>query len=87
MTHKTRRATLIDWLDVTLPAFFTGRILPIDTSVADRWGYLMAVAKRPIPAVGSLIAATAVHHALMVVTRNKKDFVELGVDVFNPWLE
>lgn len=86
VADDARRAALTDWLEVALPAFFTGRILPIDASVADRWGYLMAAAKRPIPAIDSLIAATAAHHALTVVTRNEKDFVELGVDVINPWL-
>jgi predicted nucleic acid-binding protein len=34
-----------------------------------------------------VIAATALHHDLTVVTRNVKDFAGLGVDVFNPWDE
>lgn len=82
-----RRAALSDWLDVELPAFFAGRILPIDARVADRWGHLMAEVKRPIPAVDSLLAATAMHHGLTMVTRNEKDFSDLGVPVINPWVK
>ena len=81
-----RRAALSDWIDVDLPAFFTGRLLPIDARVADRWGRLMAEAKRPIPAIDSLLAATAALHGLTMVTRNEKDFSNLGIEVINPWV-
>ena len=81
-----RRAALSDWIDVELPAFFTGRLLPIDARVADRWGRLMAEAKRPIPAIDSLLAATAALHGLTMVTRNEKDFSNLGIEVINPWV-
>ncbi|NNN04846.1 MAG: type II toxin-antitoxin system VapC family toxin [Elusimicrobia bacterium] len=39
----------------------------------------------PVPVVDSLIAATALVHNLIVVTRNVKDFVRCGVSVHNPW--
>jgi len=32
-----------------------------------------------------IIAASALHHGLTVVTRNRKDFDKAGVPVFNPW--
>ena len=35
--------------------------------------------------VDGVIAATALHHDLTIVTRNVKDFAGLGVTVFNPW--
>ena len=56
---RERRLNLLDWLEIELPAFFSGRILPVDVPVADRWGRLQAEAKRPLPAVDSLLAATA----------------------------
>jgi predicted nucleic acid-binding protein len=80
-----RRLRLLDWLEVELPAFFSGRILPLDLPVADRWGRLMADAGRPLPAIDSLLAATALHHGLRLVTRNAKDFDSSGLDVINPW--
>jgi len=38
-----------------------------------------------LPVVDGLIAATALHHELTVVTRNVKDLAGLGAGVFNPW--
>ena len=80
-----RRLGLIDWLETELPAFFTGRILAIDSQVADRWGRLAAAAGRPIPAIDGLLAATALHHDLAIVTRNVRGFSGCGVQVINPW--
>ena len=83
----TRRMALLDWLDADLPAFFTGRILSVDAPVADRWGRMLAAAGRPVPAIDSLLAATAIHHGLSLVSRNVRDLADLGLDVINPWSE
>lgn len=80
-----RKAALVDWLEIELPAFFHGRILPIDHEVADRWGRIVADANRPLPAIDSLIAATASFHGLTLVTRNVRDFAGLPIDALNPW--
>ena len=81
-----RRMTLTDWLETDLPAFFVGRILPVDTQVADRWGRLLSAAGRPLPAIDSLLAASAAQYGLSMVTRNSRDFADLGLDVINPWV-
>ena len=81
-----RKQRLLDWLEVDLPAFFAGRILPIDAPVADRWGRLMAQAARPVPAIDSLLAATALTHGLTLVTRNLKDFKHADLAVLDPWV-
>jgi predicted nucleic acid-binding protein len=80
-----RRETLLNWLESDLPLFFSGRILSIDTDIANRWGDLLAAAKRPMPAIDSLIVATASLHGMSVVTRNQRDFEGFGVEVINPW--
>jgi toxin FitB len=85
MADASRRTVLLDWLEAELPIFFTGRILPVDAPVADRWGRLVAAANRPVPAIDSLLAATAAHHGLSLVTRNVRDFASLGLDIINPW--
>ena len=54
-----RKRRLLDWLEVELPAYFAGRILPVDATVADRWGRLLAQAGRPVPAIDSLLAYAA----------------------------
>lgn len=78
---------LIDWLETELPAYFAGRILPIDVVVADRWGRIQAEAGRPVAAVDCLLAATALVHGLTMVTRNRKDFQFPGLQVIDPWAE
>jgi len=80
-----RRMVLTDWLETDLPAFFAGRVLGVDAQVADRWGRLLAAAGRPLPAIDSLLGATAAQHVLSMVTRNERDFAGLGLDVINPW--
>ena len=83
----SRRLALLDWLEIELPAYFSGRILPVDVPVVDLWGHLVANAGRPLPAIDSLIGATAVHHGLGLVTRNVKDYADLGVEIINPWTD
>jgi predicted nucleic acid-binding protein len=80
-----RRLALTDWLETDLSAFFKGRILPIDVKVSDRWGKLLATAGRPLPAIDSLLGATAAHYGLNIVTRNSRDFDNLGLSIINPW--
>ena len=80
-----RRARIATWLETALPAWFEDRVLPVDAGVADEWGRLMARLPRPIPAIDSLIAATAIRHRLAIVTRNESDFAASGVDILNPW--
>ncbi|GHT83565.1 ribonuclease VapC [Betaproteobacteria bacterium] len=85
LPEGARRQKLQDWLEVELPAFFAGRILPVDVAVAERWGWLMGAAGRSLPAIDSLLAATALTHKLTLVTRNLKDFHPPNLDVQNPW--
>lgn len=81
-----RQAALLDWLEVALPRFFWGRVLAVDARTADRWGRLQGSAGRPLPAIDSLLAATALQHDLTLVTRNTADFEGMGVRLVNPWL-
>jgi hypothetical protein len=81
----TRRERLRLWLENDLPEWFAERLLPVDAAVADRWGRLLALEKRPLPAIDSLLAATALHHGLRLVTRNVRDFCFSGLEVVNPW--
>ena len=86
VSDEARRLVLLDWLETDLPRFFTGRLLDIDAAVADRWGRLQALAKRPLPSIDSLLAATALEHDLILVTRTVRDFSGLPVRMVNPWV-
>lgn len=67
---------------------FHNRVLPVDEEVAVSWGRLAAAAikrgKTP-PMVDSLMAAIALTHGMIVVTRNIKNFEALEVPLLNPW--
>ena len=83
-----RRTELEAWLETGLTDFFSGRILPLTRAVAERWGALDAqqqLAGSPLGVADGMIAATALEHHLVVVTRNVKHFVSLGVPIFDPW--
>ena len=88
LPQSKRRTRLETWLEVELRARFSGRILPIDGEVADRWGLLAADAKRngrPLSTIDGLLAATALGHNLTIVSRNVSDFTNTQVPVLNPW--
>jgi predicted nucleic acid-binding protein len=86
--EEHRRASLKEWLDSTLRPWFAGRILPISEAISERWGILEGQCQLKgltLNVPDGLIAATALEHNLIVVTRNVRDFAGLGVTVFNPW--
>jgi predicted nucleic acid-binding protein len=87
MQNGERKDRFSTWLDIEVPAYFAGRILNVDAAVADRWGKLCVEAGRPLPAIDSLLAATALVHGLTLVTRNLADFNLPGLRVVNPWGE
>lgn len=83
-----RRNQLETWLEGDLRARFSGRILSIDSHVADRWGWLAATAKRSgkaLSVIDGLLASTALHHNLTIVSRNIADFAHLHIPLLNPW--
>jgi toxin FitB len=89
LAQGKRRTRLEAWLEVDLQVRFAGRILPIDSGVADRWGSITAQTGqggKVLPVIDGLLAATALHHDLTVVSRNASDFPGSLVRVLNPWL-
>ena len=85
---SSRRTALESWLNHDLLIRFADRILDVDQAVADRWGRLAAAAvatKQLLPVIDGLLAATAIHHNLTLVTRNANDVALTGVPVINPW--
>ena len=88
LPQSKRRTHLEVWLETALRVRFAGRILPIDEAIADRWGVLAARAKgkgKSLATIDGLLAATALHHNLTVVSRNVNDFKNTPVPVLNPW--
>lgn len=83
-----KRTRLDAWMNTDLKFRLSDRILPVTSAIAEIWGALVAKAQlagRPIPAIDALLAATAVHHGLVVVTRNVADLRPAGAQWLNPW--
>jgi len=80
---KEQGAILRAWMDRHVLPTFSGRILAIDTTVAQRCAALHV--PNPRSDRDALIAATALVHGLTVATRNVADFEGMGVGVLNPW--
>lgn len=80
-----RKIKLLSWLEDELPSWFEERFLDINKEVVDRWGRLLAEVKRQVPAIDSLIAATALHYDLCLITRNERDFNYPSIMLINPW--
>jgi hypothetical protein len=79
----TQGALLRHWLQQAVVPAFAGRILAVDAAVARRSAALHV--PDPKPFRDGLIAATALVHSLVVVTRNLADFEVTGVPLLNPW--
>lgn len=79
----SRGAVFRAWLNGHVLPAFTGRILAVDTAVAQRSAQLHV--PDPCPVRDGLIAATALVHGMTVVTRNVADFESTGVLTLNPW--
>ena len=80
---KVQGKILRDWIETLILPRFEGRILAVDTAVARCCAALQV--PDPCAERDALIAATAVAHAMTVVTRNVADFIMRGVSVINPW--
>src|SRR5260370_7367585 len=76
-------AVLRAWIDHQILARFEGRVLAVDTAVAQRCARLHV--PDPRAERDALIAATALAHGLTVVTRNVADFEPLAAPLLNPW--
>jgi len=83
-----QRKALQLWMDGYLRIWFQHRVLALTADIAETAGSLIGTRQRagkPLSLSDALVAATAMKHALTLVTRNTKDFVDLSVDVYDPW--
>ncbi len=83
-----RKKRLHEWLELELPLRFEGRVLTIDTAIADACGQIVARSEaigQRMDAMDAFLAATAEFHHLTLITRNVADFESLHPGILNPW--
>lgn len=83
-----RQEALLIWINSNLKSRFRNRIIPFSDAVMATWGKLNGENEKngkKLSVIDSLIAATAINHELIVVTRNEKDFFGSALKLFNPW--
>ena len=85
---QERRERFERWIEQDLARQFDGRVLAFDGRTAAIWGRLMGdgdrAGRRPA-AADAQIAAVAIQHGLVLVTRNVRDFAQFDVELLNPW--
>ena len=87
LENGKRKNNLLTWYAL-LGLNYRGHILSPSLEICERWGALRAKRKRigqPLAMADGLIAATALHESMALVTRNTKDFQKLGLELINPW--
>ncbi len=85
-----RRAELHDWLTHKVRPMFEQRILEVSEDVMFKWRLLVEDGRKvghTFSQPDLIIAATALHHGLTVVTRDTRDYHLARVPLFNPWVD
>jgi predicted nucleic acid-binding protein len=88
LSASKKRTLLETWLFDELVPGFHGRVLEINRKLMTTWAKMIANLKTKgiiRPSFDSLIEATALHHQLILVTRNVKNFQDSQVTILNPW--
>ena len=84
--HK--RAALNDWLNLQLRPMFENRALPVSEDIMFKWRLLVAEGRKTGHTFSQpdlIIAATALHHGLAIVSRDSGGYEKTGVSLVNPW--
>src|ERR1035437_3047382 len=88
VAEPNRRAELSGWLAHKVRPMFENRILPVTEGIMFRWRLLVEEGRKTGHTFSQpdlIIAATAIHHRLTIVTRDRSDYDKARVPVMNPW--
>jgi predicted nucleic acid-binding protein len=89
LKSSTRKEKLLLWLNNDLLTRFENKIISLDTQTMLTWGKInneLKLLGNPMPIMDSLIAVTCIAKNMTLITRNEKDFVNLKLNVINPFL-
>ena len=83
-----KRVELQDWLTLKVRPMFEQRVLPISEDVMLKWRLLVEEGRKSGHTFSQpdlIIAATALHHGLTLITRDVSDYEKTPVPLINPW--
>lgn len=89
LPDATRRSDLNDWLAHKVRPMFDQRVLAVSEDVMFKWRLLVEDGRKTGHTFSQpdlIIAATAQHHGLTVVSRDTREYQAARVNVFNPWI-
>lgn len=90
LADPARRAALQDWLAHKIRPMFEQRALPVSEDVMFKWRLLVETGRKAGHTFSQpdlIIAATALHYGLTVVTRDRSEYDRAGAPVLNPWTD
>lgn len=90
VSDANRRAELGEWLAHKLRPMFDGRVLPVSEDILFKWRLLVEEGRKAGHTFSQpdlIIAATALHHGLTVVSRDTANYIKTRVSLFNPWID
>ena len=85
-----KRAALHDWLQQQLRPMFENRVLPVSEDIMFKWRLMVEEGRKAGHTFAQpdlIIAATALHHGLTMVSRDTGGYDKTGVPLVNPWKE
>lgn len=88
LADVSKRSQLNDWLTLKVRPMFEQRILPVSEDIMLKWRLLVEEGRKRGHTYSQpdlIIAATAIHHGLTIVTRDTKEYIMAGAMVVNPW--
>jgi predicted nucleic acid-binding protein len=84
----SRRMELDEWLQHTVRPMFDNRVLDVTEDIMLTWRLLVENGRKTrhtFTQPDLIIAATAIHHGLTMVSRDTNDFKKANVTLLNPW--
>jgi toxin FitB len=89
-SDASRRAALNSWLTHKVRPIFDQRVLPVSEDIMFTWRLLVEDGRKAGHGFSQpdlIIAATALHHGMTVVSRDTGDFQKARVAILNTWAE
>lgn len=88
LNDVARRSELNEWLEHRLRPMFEDRVLEISEDIMLKWRLMVEIGRKSGHTFSQpdlIIAATALHHGLTIISRDTREYEKANVPVMNPW--